>query len=368
MRGESVRKNNFIKYYSYARAKALTAETIKAAFRKTGIHPLDPNAIPDWVYEAALNTTTQPSQPIRTALPDLLEISVPQSPFSQLAPSTNQADSPSAKSSVSDSPSNASSFHSLDITLDETTDEYFSRMTAKDMFRFSGLSENISADATLEDLHVQNIQLWDLLEKACHQMQHDFALKLQEQLFRKQKKPPKRFAAATASRHMTSEEALEALAYEEWKPKWIEVNKSFKERLRTIAKDKKADEEKQRQANKEERKRQKEIRDKQKELEQQEKEQRKVEKEIEKARKEAEKEATRLEKAAQKAERDRIATEKKAAIEEKKRVAAAEKERREKEKQKKGTGKKNEGWPQKDKPLEEQSDSKKTLTPRRILV
>ncbi|THU92041.1 hypothetical protein K435DRAFT_584640, partial [Dendrothele bispora CBS 962.96] len=43
MRGESVRKNNFIKHYSYARAKALTAETIKAAFRKTGIHPLDPN-------------------------------------------------------------------------------------------------------------------------------------------------------------------------------------------------------------------------------------------------------------------------------------------------------------------------------------
>ncbi|THU80572.1 hypothetical protein K435DRAFT_874250 [Dendrothele bispora CBS 962.96] len=284
--------------------------------------------MPDWVYEAALNTTTQASQPIRTALPDLLQISVPQSPFSQLALSTNQApDSPSAKSSTN-------------------TSHAESRMTAKDMFRLSGLSENVSADATLEDLHAQNIQLQDLLEKACHQMQRDFALTklmdkengdLREQLFRKKKKPPKRFAAATASRHMTSEEALEALAYEEWKPKWIEVNKSFKERLRTIAKDKKADEEKQCQANKEERKRQKEIKDKQKELEQQEKEQRKVEKEMEKVRKEAEKEATRLEKAAQKAERDRIATEKKAATEEKKCVAAAEKERREKEKQKKGT-------------------------------
>ncbi|THU82934.1 hypothetical protein K435DRAFT_659960, partial [Dendrothele bispora CBS 962.96] len=51
--------------------QALTAERIKAAFQKTGIHPLDPNTILDWVNEAALNTTTQALEPISTTLPDL---------------------------------------------------------------------------------------------------------------------------------------------------------------------------------------------------------------------------------------------------------------------------------------------------------
>ncbi|THU82933.1 hypothetical protein K435DRAFT_856175 [Dendrothele bispora CBS 962.96] len=215
-----------------------------------------------------------------------------------------------------------------------------------------------SADATLEDLHMQNIQLRDLLEKACHQMQCNFALKklmnkengdLREQFFCKKKKPPKRFSAATTSRHMTLEEALEALAYEEWKLKWIEVKKSFKRRLRTIAKDKKADEEKQRQANKEERKRQKEIRDTQKELEQQEKEQWKVEKGDGKSTQGGREGSNEIKK--------------KATTDEKKHIAPAENERREKEKQKKGTGKKKLGMDTKKqatrraKRLEEDSDS-----------
>ncbi|THU76175.1 hypothetical protein K435DRAFT_632182, partial [Dendrothele bispora CBS 962.96] len=42
VQGIPIRKNNFLKHYSYARGKALTTVTIKAAFLKTGIEPVDP--------------------------------------------------------------------------------------------------------------------------------------------------------------------------------------------------------------------------------------------------------------------------------------------------------------------------------------
>jgi hypothetical protein len=60
----AIRKNNFIQYYAAAREKAFSPTTIRSAFRKTGIWPLDPTAIEDAAFAPALNTTTQPALPL----------------------------------------------------------------------------------------------------------------------------------------------------------------------------------------------------------------------------------------------------------------------------------------------------------------
>ncbi|THU78034.1 hypothetical protein K435DRAFT_877085 [Dendrothele bispora CBS 962.96] len=141
----------------------------------------------------------------------------------------------------------------------------------------AGPSELVSEDPTPKQLGTKNQKLRDLLEKTCYQMQRDYALKklmdkengdLREQLFHKKKKPAKRYASADASRHMTSEESLEALAYNDWRVKWLDVMKELKDMWKEKAKTKKAADERQRQLNREEHERQKELRDRQKELDQ----------------------------------------------------------------------------------------------------
>ncbi|KLO06073.1 hypothetical protein SCHPADRAFT_803698, partial [Schizopora paradoxa] len=44
--GEAVTKNNFLSVYGPAHVVAFTADNVKAAFSKTGIHPFNPQAIP----------------------------------------------------------------------------------------------------------------------------------------------------------------------------------------------------------------------------------------------------------------------------------------------------------------------------------
>ena len=65
-------KTNLLAYYARARTKAFTPETIRSAFRKTGIHPFNREAIEDDAFAPALNTTTQAAQPVPTTVPDLL--------------------------------------------------------------------------------------------------------------------------------------------------------------------------------------------------------------------------------------------------------------------------------------------------------
>ena len=67
-----INKFNFIQYYGEACKSALKEGTIQAAFRKTGIWPLDRNTIPDIAFAPALNMTTQAAQPLSTPLPSLL--------------------------------------------------------------------------------------------------------------------------------------------------------------------------------------------------------------------------------------------------------------------------------------------------------
>nr|GAT54268.1 DDE-domain-containing protein [Mycena chlorophos] len=81
--GVVITKSNFLKYYHKAREQAFTQRTITRAFAKCGIYPLDEFAVPDHLFAPALNTTTEPTLPIRSVTPPLLvPIRAPHTPLS----------------------------------------------------------------------------------------------------------------------------------------------------------------------------------------------------------------------------------------------------------------------------------------------
>ncbi|KIJ66195.1 hypothetical protein HYDPIDRAFT_46350, partial [Hydnomerulius pinastri MD-312] len=67
-----ITKTNFLQYYHNARSQAFKEETIRAAFRKTGIWPVDPSVIEESAFAPSLNTTTQASQPVPATIPDIV--------------------------------------------------------------------------------------------------------------------------------------------------------------------------------------------------------------------------------------------------------------------------------------------------------
>lgn len=193
-----IRKYNLIYHYSNARAKAFTVPTIQSAFRKTGIWPLDPDAIEPSAFAPALNTTTQAAQPVPAMVPDFV--------IATITPTPSAAQPLSATTSVaSDNSTNSS------VTT-ETTE-----------FKLV-LPKRLGARATREAIIAQNDELRYLLDKARYQMEKDYALKklmelenerLRKRLYNKSNKPGKRQKTGFA-RHMTSEENLEALARDVW--------------------------------------------------------------------------------------------------------------------------------------------------------
>lgn len=180
----AIRKNNLLQYYATAREKAFSPKTIQAAFRKTGIWPLNPEAIEASAFSPALNTTTKPALPLVTEAP---------APVVKLA---------------------------MEIP--------------------PPLPYATTRDAIL----AENEKLRGLLEDARYQMEKDHALKalmndengrLRERLFNKAKKNPKKTTNALA-RHLTGSEALHELARSEWLMAMKEVWKDpvFKQRKNAI--------------------------------------------------------------------------------------------------------------------------------------
>lgn len=239
-KGIPIRKSNFIECYARARAKAFSQETILSAWRKTGISPLDINAIPKSAFAPALNTTTKPALPVGVELPSLLErVPSPMGdaqpptdaplesishtgppPPSHLSPTTS-APPPSTASQLSTMTAASGSFGELALTDNET----WAKISAGQLYHIVGLPSQTSIKSTKEDLVAENRTLRDIIDRCCYQMQRDYALKklmedengkLREQLFTKQLKPKKKQTTAYA-RHMTGEECMDALAMEDWK-------------------------------------------------------------------------------------------------------------------------------------------------------
>jgi hypothetical protein len=277
-----IRKNNLISHYSRARQKAFSEKTIKSAFRKTGIWPFNQSIIEKDAYAPALNTTTQAALPIAPVIPDLLTHTSPVSssnsdsnvmdaavvaapdapvrilrsssrnalmqnsglplrrlPFTDVVGQSSSSEMPPTSSGLS-----PSSNHDAVViaTSADHTDFLGPSRSALDVpeFTIAGLPPAPTQSTSRDSLLAQNLQLRDLLDRACFQMQRDYALKklmekenerLRQRLFNKTNKPKKKLYSGNA-RHMTSDEVLEELAREDWQAAMKEVFKSeiFKQR------------------------------------------------------------------------------------------------------------------------------------------
>jgi len=211
-----ITKTNVIAHYSEARDKAFKPDTIKNAFRKTGIWPMDRNALDPIVYEPSKNTTTQAAQPLPADLTTLV------------VPIEIVTEPPAVETSA---------------TTDSSTP-----ILAQTRTRFRlAIPNPLPHTSSRHDLHQQVLAYHDLLKRTGEQIERDYAqmklmdlenAKLRQRVFAKEKKKGKDKRSSAEARHMTSKEVLEALAKADWTSGMQEVFKQakevFKEREKNI--------------------------------------------------------------------------------------------------------------------------------------
>ena len=97
--GMAVNKSNFVTVYTPAHMRAFTKENIEIAFRKTGIHPFNPDAISTTQLKPSIESSTHgdglplaPTTPVRTVIKMLKKARIrrPQSDTSDNHSSDNQ--------------------------------------------------------------------------------------------------------------------------------------------------------------------------------------------------------------------------------------------------------------------------------------
>lgn len=241
-----IRKNNLIQHYAAAREKAFSRSTIQAAFRKSGIWPLNPDVLPAEAFAPALNTTIKPALPIAPEVPALL------------VPIEAQAHEPANPNTISQgTQSTPTPTNPPDMTVGPVR------------FKLANYPPRCLAGVPRDALMNENERLRVLLADAQYQMERDYALKvlmneengrLRERLFNKSKKKPKTIVNSLP-RHLTSEDALYELAKNDWlqamKDVWKEP--AFRERKKMIEQQAREEErrkdEKKKAAEKEEKKR-----------------------------------------------------------------------------------------------------------------
>src|SRR5258706_7521490 len=282
--GEGVSRQTFLKVYHRARDQAITPQTIQAAWRKAGIHPLNYNELPASAYLPATNTS------INSTLPNLsLVHPMPTAPSAFLppprsTPSTgistptyqDSLDIGSDMSSIitqsscgtarGPSPSVADTVTTLEISPPDNTppsiapsvistsfsasysapiDTHTARLVHPAVSR-SAIPTQPSCQATQEELH-RHIECLDILvnRMAC-QIEADAAIqtlflhhkqKLMEQLKRQLTHKPSRESLHTSACHMTSEGGLQHAGFQSQKKHFKQVWPQLKKvaRARTTA-------------------------------------------------------------------------------------------------------------------------------------
>ena len=195
-----ITKSNLLAHYHTARENAFRKTTIAAAFRKTGIHPLNPNCIDQAFFEPAKNTTTQAAPILPVRLPNLL-LPILETPTAPL---------------VDDEPST-----SKPATMLQTTP------VIANQYLLVGLPPQLPPSASRNALEAQIEQLRAIANAACVQIQRDYTQmvlmdseneRLRQRAFAKQQKAKKTNVKTTAHpRHMTSDEILTSLAMADWR-------------------------------------------------------------------------------------------------------------------------------------------------------
>ncbi|KAL5501527.1 hypothetical protein ACEPAH_8787 [Sanghuangporus vaninii] len=171
----AISKQNVVSIYSHARAKAFTFKTIQTSFRKCGIYPLNPDAIPDIAFQPALVTTTQSAQPIPSETPRFINAVLTASASNDMVDAVEQLDG------------------TADHVLNEIT---VTRQSGKFSLHLLDMPLSLPFTATKVELCKRITLLERLLQQASEQIAADHAQKilmddengqLRMQLFQKKK-------------------------------------------------------------------------------------------------------------------------------------------------------------------------------------
>ena len=176
----AIKKDNLILIYGRARLLSFSNSTIKAAFRKTGIHPLNPAVLSNKLFAPALTTTHQSAQPVPASAPTYINALI--------------------------EPIEA--FENLEMTADNNAMTY--KLTLLDM------PPPTPSNLSYKELHLLVDQHRKLLEQANQQIAADHAQKvlmdqengqLRKQLFLKTKEKEGSRALTSSARVLTHNES-----------------------------------------------------------------------------------------------------------------------------------------------------------------
>jgi hypothetical protein len=225
-----ITKSNLLRYYHEARNTALKTTTIQSAFRKTGIHPLDRNAVPLSAFEPAKNTTTQAAQPLPAELSSLLIPTPAPSPAVSAAPA---APSP-AVSALTPPVDHSSRGPNADPTSSAAEPEPRQRYHVK-------VPPSLPNSASHRALQEENQMLRGIIEQAGVVLEQDYAQmklmdmeneRLRQKAFMKcQQKAAKKLTSGQA-RHMTAPEMMDLLARQAWESAMRDLFKEASERFK----------------------------------------------------------------------------------------------------------------------------------------
>ena len=224
----AITKDNLLSYYHTARVEALKTQTIQSAFQKTGIWPLNRDAIPVSAFEPAKNTTTRAAQPLPARLPAILV----RTPVPTPTPSPTTTPAPSV------APTRAASTTPDAEQGDDEEEEPMERYHIE-------IPPPLPGTASRQALMAENAILLDIIVQAGNALEADYAQmklmdleneRLRKRAFEKEKHKSHTAPASGHARHMTAEENLIELAKIDWRNAMKDIWKELQPRFQVIKK------------------------------------------------------------------------------------------------------------------------------------
>ena len=221
-----ITKANFLSYYHTARSEGLKPTTIQSAFRKTGIWPLDREAIPQSAFEPSKNTTTQAAQPLPAQLPALLSPIPTPTPTPIMSAVTVDA------------------LEDDNNALGERSDEQDAEEEPTQRYHIE-VPQPLPGTASRPALQAENVMLRDIIAKASIALEQDFAQmklmeleneRLRKRAFEKKGQKKQNMPTSGRARHMTAAENLDWLARHDWESLMKDVFKEAALRFKVLKK------------------------------------------------------------------------------------------------------------------------------------
>jgi hypothetical protein len=215
----AITKMNLLAFYDEARKVAFKTTTIASSFRKTGIWPLNRDAVPLEAFEPAKNTTTLAAQPLPAHLPTIL------TPTPNLTPTTSfvMATTPNPTRTGSQEPCS-------DTAFDDPVQRYHIEVPVP-----------LHHTASRFAVRNENLMLREIIAEAALVLEQDYTQmklmdleneKLRKRAFAREERKTKKKLVAGQARHMTAEENLDMLAREDWEKLMKDIFKELAPRLK----------------------------------------------------------------------------------------------------------------------------------------